>query len=95
MQYYDTQMGKVTIYCDNKRALTQVFKTPTASITPFLSTDYDLIALSQKFLQLLPITYTYEWVKGHYKGTVKQCKHALNQTADKLASSHTRIILQI
>jgi hypothetical protein len=87
-QYYDVKDGKVTIYCDNKGALSKVFGTPQAGITPFLSTDCDLIELSHQFLQTLPVTYIYEWVKGHNDGKDKQYKHTLNHIADEVASGH-------
>jgi hypothetical protein len=56
-----------------------VFEKTKEGITPFLTTDYDLIELAQSLLHILPITVLHEWVKGHYTGDQKEFKHTLNQ----------------
>jgi len=56
-------------------------------ITPFFTSDYDLIALIRLYFGLLPISAVGEWVKGHYSGDKRQYKHDLNDRVDKLATT--------
>ena len=84
--YYNISTGALKCYCDNKGALRNVFEHTKAGITPYFTTDYDLIEIAKSLLDILPITTLHEWVKGHYTGNQKEFKHTLNQHADKLAT---------
>ncbi len=57
-------------------------------MTPYLNTDHDLIELIRYFLDILPITITYEWVKGHYMGRKKELKHYLSYDVDAIAGNY-------
>jgi hypothetical protein len=65
-----------------------VFEKTKQGITPYFTTDYDLIELAKFLLQILPITVLHEWVKGHYVGQKKEFKHTLNQQTDTLATQY-------
>jgi hypothetical protein len=41
--YYHISSGKAILFCDNKGAISKAFKTPQMGITPFLTTDFDLL----------------------------------------------------
>jgi hypothetical protein len=84
-------MGKMTLHCDNKGALRNPFCPIKEGITPYLSTDHDLIELVQQLLSLIPITIATEWVKGHYTRRNREYKHNLNDTADRLAGDYQRL----
>jgi hypothetical protein len=60
----------------------------TQGITPFLTTDYDLLYLIRKTTQALPITILGQWVKARYTGKNRELQHDLNNTADDLATTH-------
>jgi hypothetical protein len=80
------------LHCDNKSALAKTGSIAPRGITPFLTADYDLIALIQLQTMLLPISVVCEWVKGHYTGNKREYKHELNERADLLATSaHDRM----
>jgi len=44
--YYNVEGKNVTIDCDNKGALQNIFKQPPLGITPFFNTDYDLLEVA-------------------------------------------------
>lgn len=87
-QCYDIESGKVTLFCDNKGALAKVFKKPPPGITPFPSSDYDLIYMAYTIINLLPTTIVGVWVKSHYTGKNRKIQHDLNDAANALASGH-------
>jgi hypothetical protein len=90
--YHGITAGAIRVYCDNKSALSKTVKVAPLGITPFLTTDYDLIHLIRIYVSLLPITLYGEWVKGHYSGERREYKHDLNDRADSLATSaHRRL----
>jgi hypothetical protein len=86
--YYHTLSGKVTLFCDNKGAVSSSFKQAIPGISPFLSSDYDLIHLAKHLIAITPITVAGEWVKGHYSGNNRKIQHDLNDKADELAGEH-------
>jgi hypothetical protein len=67
-QHYSITSGKVKIYCDNKGTLRNSFAPIPSGITPYLTTDHDLIELANHLIQLIPLTIATEWVKGHFTG---------------------------
>jgi ribonuclease HI len=90
--YHAVTTGKLRLHCDNKSALAKTGSIAPRGITPFLTADYDLIALIQLQTTLLPISVACEWVKGHYTGNKREYKHDLNERADLLATSaHDRM----
>ena len=54
--YFHIEIGQAVLYCDNKGAINKAFQKQPLGITPFLTTDYDLIHLAQTLIQLIPIT---------------------------------------
>jgi hypothetical protein len=84
--HHSVTSGKVKYYCDNKGVITNEFHKTVPGISPFLTTDYDLVCMAKTLLQMIPITVAAEWVKGHYKGSNKEFKHEVNSKADHLAS---------
>jgi hypothetical protein len=90
-QHYNITMGQMTLYCDNKGALRNSFCPIKEGITPYLSTDHDLIELVQHLLSLIPITIATEWVKGNYTGRNREYKHDLNDKADCLARDYQQL----
>jgi hypothetical protein len=86
--FFHTTSGRVTNYCDNKGAILKSFHKKLPSITPCLTTDYDLICLAQNLLHMLPITVIGSWVKGHYEGKNRELQHDMNDMADNLATTH-------
>jgi len=87
-QFYKISEGAMTLYCDNKAALANAFKTIKPGITPYLTTDHDLVELAQALIHIIPIMITTEWVKGHYTGNDRQYQHDLNEEADKIAGQY-------
>ncbi len=87
-QFYKISEGAMTLYCDNKAALANAFKTIKPGITPYLTTDHDLVELAQALIHIIPIMITTEWVKGHYTGNNRQYQHDLNEEADKIAGQY-------
>jgi ribonuclease HI len=83
--FYNIREGAMTLYCDNKGALANAFKTIKPGITPYFKTDHDLVELAQALIHLIPILITTSWVKGHYTGKHRQYQHDLNDKADKIA----------
>jgi hypothetical protein len=65
-----------------------MFEHTKAGITPYFTTDYDLIEIAKSLLGIISITVLHEWVKGHYTGTTKEFKHTLNHNADQLATQY-------
>jgi hypothetical protein len=49
--YYNITTGKATLFCDNKGALTKTFHPIHQGISPFLSSDYDLLQVASKSSQ--------------------------------------------
>ncbi len=80
--------GRFHLFCDNKGALSKAFHSIKAGVTPYLNMDHDLIELIRYLLDILPITITYEWVKGHYMGRKKELKHYLNYDVDAIAGNY-------
>jgi hypothetical protein len=85
-EYHGVHSGRVHIYCDNKSALQQITKVAPLGITPYFSSDYDLLELIRLYFNLLPISAVGERVKGHYTGDKREYKHDLNDRADYLAT---------
>jgi len=86
--------GSMRLFCDNKSALQQSTSEGPRGIKPFLSADYDLIALIRLQTTLLPISVVGEWVKGHYTGDRREYKHDLNERVDHLATTAIRSLPQ-
>jgi hypothetical protein len=63
-QYYQISSGFAILYCDNRGAIANAFKTLVPSISSTLRPDYDLLSLTQYLVG--------EWVKGHYAGKDKK-----------------------
>ncbi len=57
-------------------------------ITPFLTTDFDLLHQIQQQILTISIKNLGQWVKGHYTGKNRQVQHDLNDRADDLATAH-------
>jgi hypothetical protein len=87
-QYYRIEHGQAQLFCDNRGAISKAFQHSTLGITPFLTTDFDLLHLIQQLIQALPITANGSWVKGHYSGKIRRLEHDLNDMADDLATQH-------
>ena len=85
--FHKVDSGKLRLHCDNRSALNKAVSPAPLGITPFLSSDYDLIDLVRLYFGLLPIITRGEWVKGHYSGKERAYKHDLNDQADFLATS--------
>ena len=82
----DITEGTVTLFCDNKSALNNIFDAiPRRGIYPLLEADYDLLFLAKDLLQQLPINVIAQHVKGHYKGDHREVQHDLNALADEIA----------
>jgi len=62
-----------------------VFWPIKAGIAPYTATDHDLFELIRHPFEVVPVTVTYEWVKGHYSGPNKELKPHLDQDADAIA----------
>jgi hypothetical protein len=58
-------IGTVTIYCDSKSALQNVFENHKLGITPFLQPDADIVHTAKQMIKELPIQVKNIWVKGH------------------------------
>jgi hypothetical protein len=86
--YYEITAGQATLYCDNKGAITNSFKSSTPGISPFLSPNYNLLILVKQLITATPITIVGEWVKGHYSGKDRKKQHDLNGKADELVWEH-------
>ena len=83
--------GAVTIYCDNKSALENVFDTNLKrGIYPLLAVDYDLLQVARELRSKLPIKVSSQWVKGHYTGEHRQVQHDLNALVDFMADQFRR-----
>jgi hypothetical protein len=77
-QYYDIETGRATLFCDNKRAINNSFKPITPGLSPYFSSNYDLLLLVKQIIAATPITIMGEWVKGHYSGNNRNIQHDLN-----------------
>jgi hypothetical protein len=66
--FHQVSAGSLRIICDNKSALSKAVTIAPRGITPFLTSDYDLVALIHMYSTLLPISLAGEWVKGHNTG---------------------------
>ena len=86
--FYQITDGSIDLFCDNKGAIAKVFHRQQQGITPYLSTDHDLINSCHQLLLMIPLKIAGKWVKGHYSGTKKWLEHHLSQTADNLATHH-------
>jgi hypothetical protein len=62
-EYYAISSGKVILYCDNKGAIGNIFKPAISGISPYLSSNYDLLRLIKHLVATIPITIIGEWVK--------------------------------
>jgi hypothetical protein len=60
-EYYDMAVGKATLYCDNKGALTKSFQPVTPGISPYMSPSYDLLLLAKQLIARILSPY---WVNG-------------------------------
>ena len=67
-QYFNITTGKAILFCDNKGAINKSFTPSQKGISPFLTSDYDLIHLIINLLAVLPVYFLGEWMKGHYTG---------------------------
>jgi hypothetical protein len=86
--YYNITTGKATLFCDNKGALTKTFHPIRQGISPFLSSDYDLLQVAKQIISVTPVTIIGTWVKGHYQGKDRKVQHDLNDIADTTAGAH-------
>jgi hypothetical protein len=68
-EYYLLSQGAAILYCDNKGAVHKAFTTNPKGITPYLTTDYDLLGIIHSLVSILPITVIGYWVKECYTGT--------------------------
>ena len=86
VKVFDIKEGSVTLFCDNRSALENVFDpVPKRGIYPLLAVDYDLLVLAKDLLSALPIQINHEWVKGHYTGDERMIQHDLNSLVDSMA----------
>jgi hypothetical protein len=86
-EYYDIAVGKATLYCDNKCAISKSFQPVIPGISPFMSPSYDLLLLAKQLIARIPITIIGEWA-GHYTGKDRKIQHDLNDRADEIAGDH-------
>jgi hypothetical protein len=84
-QFFNITSGAMKLLCDNKGALTNAFKPIIPGITPYFSTDHDLLEVARSLITLIPIVITTQWVKRHYTGTNKKYEHTLNEAAEWIA----------
>jgi hypothetical protein len=49
-QFYAVEAGAMKIYCDNKGALKNTFKSIKAGITPYFRIDHDLIEVARALI---------------------------------------------
>jgi hypothetical protein len=82
--------GMVTIYCDKKGALHNMYTKEFSGVGQFLKPDYDIIQQTKTLLQLIPIRIQAKWVKGHSTSNKKSLQGTLNTLADKLAGQFTK-----
>lgn len=59
-----TLISKVTLYCDNKGALTNALKRAPPGISPYTTSDYDLLGLLRHFITIITVTILGEWVRA-------------------------------
>jgi hypothetical protein len=85
-QHYQIKEGRAKCHGDNRGTITNDFSPIRPGITPFLTTDHDLVSLAQGLLQIIPVTVLGEWVKGHYTGMSKEYKHELNHRVNSMAT---------
>ena len=91
VKIFGIEAGGVTLFCDNKSALENVFDpVPRRGIYPLLAVDYDLLVLAKDLAKALPIKVRPEWVKGHYKGNDRLVQHDLNDLVDTMADRFRR-----
>jgi len=83
--------GTVTLFCDNKTALENVFdENPKRGIYPMLAADYDFIVIARKLVKATPITINHRHVKGHYTGDERRVEHDLNDLVDTMSKKFRR-----
>lgn len=80
--------GNITLYCDHKGAIGNVFHKERLGITPFTESDYDIIQLVKQILKSLPVKLTAQWVKGHSTAKKKSIQEELKIIADELAGDY-------
>jgi ribonuclease HI len=80
--------GSITLYCDHKGAIRNVFHKEKLGITPFTASDYDIIHLAKQILKSLPVKITAQWVKGHSTAKKKSVQEELNIIANELAGDY-------
>lgn len=90
-QHYNIEEGSMILYCDNKGALGKAFKDIKPGITPYFTTDHDLIELARALITITPVIIGSSWVKGHYTGKERQYQHDLNDTADRIAGDYQNL----
>jgi hypothetical protein len=76
------------LFCDNKGAIRKAFQSRPLGVTPYLTTDNDLLHLIQHLVKLIPISLIGKWVTGHFAGKIREMQHDMNDIADDLASRH-------
>jgi hypothetical protein len=79
--------GNVTLYCDHKGAICNVFIRRNL-VSPFMKSDYDIIHLTKQILKSLPVKLTGQWVNGHSTAKMKSVQEELNIIADGLAGDY-------
>jgi hypothetical protein len=87
-RYYYLTSGSATLFCDNKGTIRKAFQSRPLGVTPYLTTDDDLLQLIQHLVKLIPISLIGKWVKGHYMGQNREMQHGMNNIVDDLASRH-------
>ena len=86
--FHNISSGGMTIYCDSKKALCNVFQTQYTGISPFLDPDFDLIIVAKNLLQNIPIVICNEWVEHHSTSQTKSFPEEMNIMADQLAGDY-------
>jgi len=82
------QTQVLAVICNSKGAITNAFQQTPPRISPYTTSDFDLLGTLWQLLLIIPVTIIGEWVKGHYQGNNKEFKHCLNEIADDIARDH-------
>lgn len=86
--HHDIQQGQMTINCDNKGAIKNVFQKTYQGISPFILSEIDLITIAQALLATTPITTKAAWVAGHSQTKNSSIQESLNILGNKLAGEY-------
>ena len=87
-EHHNVMSGKVSIFCNNKGAIRNVFHHQLLGISQFLHTDADLIMAAKDIIKLLPIKIDTRWLKGHSMSKNKTPQEEMNIQVDMLAADY-------